>query len=84
MSEFAHKCGVNEEKLLAWEAGEQPITFRQAMQFAEKAYVPFGYLFLTQPPAEVLPIPDLRTLEASKRHTPKHSRHTFLQYGGRQ
>lgn len=61
--EFAHKCGVNEEKLLAWEAGEQPITFRQAMQFAEKAYIPFGYLFLTEPPEEVLPIPDLRTLE---------------------
>lgn len=33
------------------------------MQFAEKTYVPFGYLFLTQPPEEVLPIPDLRTLE---------------------
>lgn len=61
--EFAHKCGVSEEKLLAWEAGEQPLTFHQAMQFAEKTYVPFGYLFLTEPPEEVLPIPDLRTLE---------------------
>lgn len=40
--EFAHKCGVSKEKLLAWEAGEQSLTFRQAMQFAEKAYVPFG------------------------------------------
>ena len=63
VSEFAHKYGVSEEKLLAWEAGEQPLTFRQAMQFAEKAYVPFGYLFLTEAPEEVLPIPDLRTLE---------------------
>lgn len=61
--EFAHKCGVNEEKLLAWEAGEQLITFRQAMQFAEKTHVPFGYLFLKEAPEEVLPIPDLRTLE---------------------
>lgn len=60
---FAHKCGVSEDKMLAWEAGEQPMTFRQAMQFAEKAHVPFGYLFLTEPPEETLPIPDLRTLK---------------------
>lgn len=63
MPEFAHKCGVSEDKMLAWEAGEQPMTFRQAMQFAEKAHVPFGYLFLTEPPEEALPIPDLRTVE---------------------
>ncbi|GAB2786857.1 XRE family transcriptional regulator [Halomonas shantousis] len=63
MPEFARKCGVTIERLQAWEIGELPITFHQAMQFAEKAHVPFGYLFLTEPPEETLPIPDLRTLE---------------------
>ena len=26
-------------------------------------HIPFGYLFLDQPPAQPLPIPDLRTLD---------------------
>lgn len=63
-SEFAKKCQVSEEKLLAWEAGTQDITFKQAMKYAEKAHVPFAYLFLATPPHEALAIPDLRTLDA--------------------
>lgn len=63
VSEFAHKLTISEERLLKWESGEQALTFNQAMQFADKAHVPFGYLFLLQPPVETLPIPDLRTLE---------------------
>lgn len=62
LPEFAHKLGVTDEKLAQWEAGELQLTFVQAMKFAEKAYVPFGYLFLAQPPVENLPIPDLRTV----------------------
>lgn len=63
VSDFARKCGVSEERLLEWESGERTMTFNQAMRYADKAYVPFGYLFLAKPPEEVLPIPDLRTLE---------------------
>lgn len=63
VSEFAHKLTIDEERLLKWESGEQALTFNQAMQFAERAHIPFGYLFLLKPPAETLPIPDLRTLE---------------------
>ena len=62
VSDFARKCGVSEERLQEWESGERPMTFNQAMSYAAKAYVPFGYLFLTQPPQEELLIPDLRTL----------------------
>lgn len=61
VSEFAKKCGVSEERLLEWERGEHPITFNQAMRYAEKAHIPFGYLFLTEPPEDLLAIPDLRT-----------------------
>ncbi|MEL3922111.1 XRE family transcriptional regulator [Aeromonas enteropelogenes] len=63
VSEFAKKCGVPEERLQEWEMGKHPITFNQAMTFAEKAHIPFGYLFLQQPPVDELPIPDLRTVD---------------------
>ncbi|MBQ0745879.1 MAG: ImmA/IrrE family metallo-endopeptidase [Marinobacter sp.] len=63
VSDFARKCGVTEDRLLEWESGKRTMTFNQAMRYAEKAHVPFGYLFLIKPPKEVLPIPDLRTLE---------------------
>ena len=63
LSDFAKKCQVDEERLLAWESGETTLTFHQAMRYAEKAYIPFGYLFLSTPPKDALPIPDLRTLD---------------------
>lgn len=61
--DFAKKCGVNEERLLEWEQGTHPLTFNQAIRFAAAAHIPFGYLFLSHPPLEYLPIPDLRTLD---------------------
>lgn len=70
VSEFARKCAISEEHLLKWESGEQPITFNQAMHFAEKAHIPFGYLFLIEPPIEALPIPDLRTQEGKPVNRP--------------
>lgn len=60
--EFAQKCGVSEKRLREWETGERPMTFNQAMRYADKAHIPFGYLFLTRPPEDELPIPDLRTV----------------------
>ena len=30
--------------------------------FANRAHIPFGYLFLNHPPVDELPIPDLRTV----------------------
>jgi Zn-dependent peptidase ImmA (M78 family)/transcriptional regulator with XRE-family HTH domain len=49
-------------KLPAWERGEAQPTFRQLEEFAKATHVPFGYLFLPEPPAEPLPIPDFRML----------------------
>lgn len=63
VSDFARKCGVSVDKLNEWESGRRPLTFKQALTYAEKAHIPFGYLFLIQPPVEELPIPDLRTVE---------------------
>lgn len=59
---LARKLSVHEAKLRSWENGEARPTFRQARLLAHHTYVPFGYLFLKHPPADELPIPDLRTV----------------------
>lgn len=63
VSQFAKKMSKTEERLLEWETGQRLMTFKQALAFAEKAYIPFGYLFLPEPPVEELPLPDLRTID---------------------
>lgn len=60
---LAKKLPVKDERILIrWEQGEARPTFRQAQQIAKTLHVPFGYLFLSSPPEDKLPIPDLRTL----------------------
>lgn len=49
-------------KLPEWESGELQPTLRQIERFARAVYVPIGYLFLPEPPAEPLPVPDFRTV----------------------
>lgn len=70
LPEFARKLNVTDQKVSEWEAGEREITFLQAMAFADKAHVPFGFLFLSQPPVENLPIPDLRTVDSAELKRP--------------
>lgn len=50
-------------KLHQWEEGTAKPTLRQLEDFAGATTVPFGYLFLAEPPQETLPIPDFRTLD---------------------
>ena len=50
------------ERVEAWEKGELKPTFNQAQKLARVLHIPFGYLFLSAPPEEKLPIPDLRTI----------------------
>lgn len=49
-------------KLPDWESGELSPTFKQLEDFAKATHVPFGYLFLPEPPNIPLPIPDFRTV----------------------
>ena len=44
-----------------WVKGEKYPTVKQLEDFTHKVYVPFGYLFLQNPPEENIPIPFFRT-----------------------
>ena len=48
---------------------KQP-TFNMLQNFASKARVPFGYLFLDRPPVETIPIPDYRTIRDKRVQRP--------------
>lgn len=59
---LAHGLAIKTEKVFEWEAGESAPTFKQAQKWAMLAHIPFGFLFLKEPPQEALPLPDLRTV----------------------
>lgn len=50
-------------KLADWERSEVQPTLKQLDAFAKAVHVPVGYLFLSEPPEEPLPIPDFRTFD---------------------
>lgn len=49
-----------------WESEAAQPTLRQLEQFAKATRVPFGYLFLPEPPEMPLPFADFRTLESRR------------------
>lgn len=59
---LAKSASVTPERILRWEEGVEKPTFKQARDLANKLHIPFGYLFLSHPPVEKLPIPDLRRI----------------------
>ena len=48
-------------KVQLWLEGEKKPTVKQLEEFSKKVYLPFGYLFLPEPPKEHLPIPFFRS-----------------------
>jgi len=62
VGDAAHAASISPDQLTRWEAGESQPTFLQAQKLAQALHAPFGYLFLAEPPADKLPLPDLRTV----------------------
>jgi Predicted Zn peptidase len=60
----ASKIKIPTTSLRDWEKGAGHPTFPVAERIAEVLHVPFGYLFLSDPPETEVPIPDLRTIGA--------------------
>lgn len=57
----AHGITSDTKKLIEWEEGEARPTIGQARKLANRLHIPFGYFYLSEPPDEKVPIPDLRT-----------------------
>ena len=60
-------------QLPAWVRRERQPTLKQLEKLeklAKLTHTPFGYLFLPEPPAERLPVPDYRTVAGTARGTP--------------
>ncbi|MBE7461856.1 MAG: ImmA/IrrE family metallo-endopeptidase [Planctomycetes bacterium] len=50
-------------RLELWESSQAQPTLKQLEAFAKATFAPIGYLFLSQPPVERVPIPDLRSFQ---------------------
>ena len=61
-SQLADSLGADPQEIEAWECGETRPPFGKAQDLAKTLKVPFGFLFLSEPPPAKTPIPDLRTV----------------------
>jgi len=62
VEELAGTLKTDPRTIAAWETGQQFPPFHRAEKLADKLRVPFGFLFLSKPPKEDFPLPDLRTV----------------------
>lgn len=53
---------IKAEDIAHWEADQNLPDFRKAQKLAVALHIPFGYLFLSDPPKNDIKIPDLRTI----------------------
>ena len=67
---YAHNPDVE-----SWTKGEKYPTLKQLENFTHKVHVPFGYMFLDNPPVETIPLPFFRT--GQKAQTEKVSLNVF-------
>lgn len=60
-SQLAKILRADQNEIEAWERGDTRPAFGKAQELAKTLRIPFGFLFLSQPPVEKTAIPDLRT-----------------------
>ncbi|GAA0734237.1 ImmA/IrrE family metallo-endopeptidase [Aquimarina litoralis] len=60
-----------------WVAGTKKPTIKQLENFTHKVHVPFGYMFLNEPPQEEIPIPFFRTGSSQREAVSLNVYHTI-------
>ena len=63
--------------VLDWINGDKKPTVKQLEKFTHKVHVPFGYMFMNEPPNEEIPIPFFRTGEAPRDKVSLNVYHTI-------
>lgn len=62
-AETAAKIGVEVEKLVAWESGQEQLSIPQLKRLADIYKRPLSVFFLSEPPTDFQPLRDLRRLQ---------------------
>jgi len=62
----AERMSVTEDKIISWLEGSKKPTFKQAQKLAKLLSIPFGFLFLSTPPADEIPLPEFRTIGSTR------------------
>ena len=65
--DLARKMNVKVERVIEWEENGS-ISIAQADRLAARSHTPLGFLYLSKPPEESLPIPDFRSAHADATH----------------
>lgn len=63
---LAKKLHVPSASILSWGRGKAHPSFGQAQKVADALYIPFGYLFLAEPPDERVPVADFRVVPGAR------------------
>lgn len=63
---LAQKLRLRAERVRGWLTGETRPTWQQLKKLAKALHVPVGYFFLSELPAQILPVADFRTLPEAK------------------
>jgi Zn-dependent peptidase ImmA (M78 family)/transcriptional regulator with XRE-family HTH domain len=61
-AQLADALGADAREIESWELGQTRPPFGKAQDLAKTLKVPFGFLFLSEPPPDKTPIADLRTV----------------------
>ncbi|MGC6529580.1 MAG: ImmA/IrrE family metallo-endopeptidase [Candidatus Puniceispirillaceae bacterium] len=76
---IAEKLKVKVDKVKAWEAGDEHPAMGRAKDFAKKTYIPFGYLYLNEPPEIKMPVADFRSGIGKKTSVGEVNLYDFIQ-----
>lgn len=67
LGQLAQHLGESPNSVSRWLEGNAEPTLRQARNLAKKLHIPFGYLFLREPPLSSPPLPDFRSRSSDQR-----------------